>query len=292
MKSTNREAALTDRELTILRLASEGRTDKGIADVLGISKGTVQGHWDRIRLKLGASSRTEAVASTMGKKTTELEADKQLLMAEVAEQGKHESALRQTQTELEVQVQHRTAELTQANEKLKTEIAVRESAEAALRESEEWHRTVLQTAMDGFCMVDMRGRLLDVNDAYCRMSGRTAEELLSMSVADLEVLDTTEEVIARIAQTKELGEQRFESRHRRKDGSQFDVEISLQYRPAREGRFVAFMRDVTTGKQAEKALIDAKRRLETMIEHPDGGNGFQRDLGGNRRLCVGRIGTG
>ncbi len=50
----------------------------------------------------------------------------------------------------------------------------------ALRESEERHRTLLETAMDGFWLVDRDGRLLEVNETYCRMSGYSAQELLAM----------------------------------------------------------------------------------------------------------------
>ena len=56
-----------------------------------------------------------------------------------------------------------------------TDITERKRAEEALRRSEKRHRTILQTAMDGFWLLDMQGRLLEVNEAYCRMSGYSAE---------------------------------------------------------------------------------------------------------------------
>ena len=46
------------------------------------------------------------------------------------------------------------------------------------------YRTILQTAMDGFWLADTQGRLLEVNDAYCRMSGYSARELLATLRAD------------------------------------------------------------------------------------------------------------
>ena len=134
------------------------------------------------------------------------------------------------------------------------DITERKRAEEALRESEERHRTILQTAMDGFWLVDTQGRLLEVNETYCRMSGYSEQELLAMRIPDLEAIETADDTAARIQKIMAQGEDRFESRHRRKDGSIFDVEVSVQYRPAEGGRLVAFLRDITERKRAEEEL--------------------------------------
>ena len=55
-------AALSPRELTIIRLVAVGRTTKEIASTLGISQRTVNWHLSEVFAKLGASSRAEAVA--------------------------------------------------------------------------------------------------------------------------------------------------------------------------------------------------------------------------------------
>jgi len=70
--------------------------------------------------------------------------------------------------------------------------------EAELRTSEERHRTILHTAMDGFWLVDMQGRLIEVNEAYCQMSGYSQKELLAMSISDFEANETAEETVAHI----------------------------------------------------------------------------------------------
>jgi PAS domain S-box-containing protein len=135
-----------------------------------------------------------------------------------------------------------------------------------LRESEERHRTILQTAMDGFWMVDVQGRLREVNETYCRMSGYSEQELLSMRINDLEATEKDGDTTYHLAKIKSQGEDRFESRHRRKDGSFFDVEVSVQYRPVEDGRFVAFLQDITSRKQSEEALDREKRFVEAMFE--------------------------
>ncbi len=140
-----------------------------------------------------------------------------------------------------------------ASEGVQIDITEFKLKEAALRESEERHRTILQTAMDGFWTLDMQGYLLEVNEAYCRMSGRSAEELLNMNIVDLEVNDTQNDIINRLQRIRDYGEDRFETRHHRKDGSVFDVEIKVQYRPT-EDRLVVFIHDITEHKRVNKML--------------------------------------
>ena len=132
------------------------------------------------------------------------------------------------------------------------DITERKRVEQALRVSEEKHRTILQAAMDGFCLVDTEGRLLEVNDAYCRMSGYSAEELLSMRVPDLEAVEGADNTAAHIQRIMEQGLDRFESRHRHKDGSTFDVEVCVQYRPEKGEPLVVFLRDISERKRAEE----------------------------------------
>ena len=124
-------------------------------------------------------------------------------------------------------------------------------AERKLQDSELRHRSILETAMHGFWLADLEGRLLEVNQSYCRMSGYSAAELLGMSIADLEIDETAADVLAHNRRIVEFGEHRFESRHRRKDGSVFEVEVSCKYQPAQGGFIVTFLRDITALKQAQ-----------------------------------------
>jgi two-component system cell cycle sensor histidine kinase/response regulator CckA len=142
----------------------------------------------------------------------------------------------------------------------------RHRAEEALQRSEERHRTILQTAMDGIWRVDMQGRLEEVNDTYCRMSGYSKQELLSMSINDLEVNETADDTVAHLQKVREQGEGRFESRHRRKNGTFFYVEIGVKYQPVNGGEIVAFIHDITEQKQSEMALIKSEQNFRSIIE--------------------------
>ena len=66
------------------------------------------------------------------------------------------------------------------------DITDRKLAEKALRESEERNRQILRMATDGFCRTDISGRLIEVNQAYCQMSGYEEQELLAMNLIDLD----------------------------------------------------------------------------------------------------------
>ena len=144
------------------------------------------------------------------------------------------------------------------------DITERVEAEAALRESEHRLRIILRTAMDGFWRADVQGRLLEVNQAYCRMSGYSEQELLAMSISDVEAQEIPSEVVARIRSIMARGEERFESRHRRKDGSIFPVEVSAQYKTPDGGQMIAFLRDITERKQADEALREHADRLRQL----------------------------
>ena len=61
-RSETPDVGLTDREVAIIRLLAEGRTDGDIGEFLCISRNTVRTHVRRAFAKLGASSRLEAVA--------------------------------------------------------------------------------------------------------------------------------------------------------------------------------------------------------------------------------------
>lgn len=65
MRDANHVPPLSEREREVLFLAADGLTDKEIAQRLGIGAKTVRTYWDRIRGKLGASSRTQALSMAL-----------------------------------------------------------------------------------------------------------------------------------------------------------------------------------------------------------------------------------
>ncbi len=139
-----------------------------------------------------------------------------------------------------------------------------EDAEAKRQPTEERSRIILQTAMDGFCIVDTKGDFKDVNEAYCRITGYTKDELLSMNVRDIEALEAMAETVEHLGKIKKSGVERFESCLKRKDGGRVDVEVSVNYMPFDNGQLFAVVRDMTERKKAALAL-EHHREFEQLI---------------------------
>lgn len=140
------------------------------------------------------------------------------------------------------------------------------SANEQVRENELRLRTILRTAMDGFCRVDMQGCLLEVNESYCRMSGYSEQELIGQYISMMEALEQPAETAARIQKIKERGWDRFESVQRRKDGSLIDVEVCAQYQSMNGGSMFVFAKDISERKRAENALRSSEYRFRAIID--------------------------
>jgi len=145
------------------------------------------------------------------------------------------------------------------------DVTERKQAEDKLQERERYLSTVLHTTRDGFWVLDAEGRFVDVNDAYCRMSGYTRDELLQLRIPDIEALEKPDETAARIQRVMKAGSDLFQTQHRRKDGSIFDVEVSVSSMRASSRQFVCFCRDITEKNQIIEALRQSEERFRNIV---------------------------
>jgi len=119
------------------------------------------------------------------------------------------------------------------------------------------YQAIIQTTSDGFNISDASGKILEANESYCRMIGYDANELLTMNIADIEAIENPEMVAAHIGKIITVGSDSFISRHKRKDGTEIDVEITTTYLDEKGGRFFSFVRDITDRKMLETELVRA-----------------------------------
>jgi PAS domain S-box-containing protein len=149
------------------------------------------------------------------------------------------------------------------------DITERQQAEQALRESEARFRSLVEQATDALYVVAPDGRFLDVNQQACVALGYSREELLRLSLGDIQkavtLADLRQDPHLKIGQPTTR-----EGLHARKDGSTFPVEVRLGPIDI-QGRSVwlALARDITERRQAEqtRARLAEIGELAAMIVH-------------------------
>ncbi|MGB0720955.1 MAG: PAS domain-containing protein [Gammaproteobacteria bacterium] len=141
------------------------------------------------------------------------------------------------------------------------DISERKRADEALAEREARYHTVIETSVDGFWIADTDGRILEVNNAYVDRSGYSRDELLRMCIADLDVVETDEDVARHIARLVDTGNDLFESRHRTKSGDTWPVEVAVSHQPEAGGRVFAFLRDIS---DREAQRLELERRIDEL----------------------------
>jgi PAS domain S-box-containing protein len=144
------------------------------------------------------------------------------------------------------------------------DVTERRKANEAVREQTLRNELILQTAMDGFFMLDMKGKILKINHAASRMLGYTHKVLESMSIGDIEAEEVSRTSARHFGVAKKKGSSRFETQYRRKDGALLDVEVTATFLDlGHEKFFFSFFHDITSRNQAYRALREREDELKT-----------------------------
>ena len=156
------------------------------------------------------------------------------------------------------------AKLVQCNIRDVTE---RKRQEEALRENEEKFRTIFNSSSDAIFIHDTSGRFLEVNDVACERLGYTRDELLEMTLMDIDTPEAARIAPEHIRHLHQEGFISFEGAHQRKDGQQFPVEITSRL-IGYEGEtwILSTVRDITERKQAEERLRTAHDKVDTLVQ--------------------------
>lgn len=162
-------------------------------------------------------------------------------------------------TELEELVTRRTAELQESNRQLSlVSYALDQVREAAY-------------------LIDQEGHIFYVNQEACRAHGYSAEELRRMNVADIDP-DFSPEISTSITvQILAEGSATFETRHRRRDGTLFPVEVTAST-ILFEGRnlSLALARDISERKEAEQRLRQSYAQLQELSSRRESDRELER----------------
>lgn len=144
-------------------------------------------------------------------------------------------------------------------------------AQGARRESEERLAATYEAATIGIAESDVEGRLLRVNDAVCKMLGRSREELLEMTFFDYTLEDDQQQDSDLYAQQirGEIGPYSVRKRATRPDGTLVYLDIYASCIRDASGKFrygVRVIQDVTAAKRMEDRILQSERHLRELLE--------------------------
>lgn len=161
----------------------------------------------------------------------------------------------------------------QAIEGFITDITALHQTEAALRESEARFRTLIQSAKDGVILGNEKGLIVGWNKGASNIFGYEEEEIIGKSISLLMPERYRESHQRGMTRLTETGEGRVlgrtvEMHGRRKDGSEFPLEIALNSWLAPDGSrfFNGMVRDITERKAVEAGLVEYTKQLQTAAD--------------------------
>jgi diguanylate cyclase (GGDEF)-like protein/PAS domain S-box-containing protein len=174
--------------------------------------------------------------------------------------------------------------------------------EEALAEEAMRRRMLMENSIDGISVLDENCKLVEANKQFADILGYSPEEVRELHVWDWDTDHTREQVLEMARTVDEVGHH-FETRHRRKDGTYFDVEL-CNNGVVVGGKKLIFCvsRDITDRKRMESDLSSSRDQLDRVINSMvevlmvmdtdyniiDVNRSFLEYYGGERKDIVGR----
>jgi|GEM_PF-4548531 len=144
-------------------------------------------------------------------------------------------------------------------------VTVAHPAGVNTREEAYW-KTFFTHAREGIVIINRDHQITAANPSFCAMLGYSEEELLSMHTWDYDAYLDEEEVRKNFILSEDMN-MVVESRHVRKDGSEYDVEVSITgLRDAHLGLFMCICRDITEKKRYESERDESAQQIIELLE--------------------------
>lgn len=130
------------------------------------------------------------------------------------------------------------------------------------------HQALMKSALEGIHIMDIEGNIVEANETFCRMLGYTREEAEKLNVSDWDAQWSREQLMERFTMLMYVDGALFESRHRRKDGTLIDVEISTTGISLEGQQFLyASSRDISERKNTEQELRESEGKLRMLMDN-------------------------
>ena len=134
------------------------------------------------------------------------------------------------------------------------DMTIRLQAEEILRNSEEKYRNIIQTAVEGFFIIDTNGKILEVNNAWEKMFGYHGSSLRNLNLSDIEAAENAAEIELHLKKIIDQGYDRFETKLKNKNGDILFTDVSVTFSKS-NNLFYSFLSDITERKKIEEEIL-------------------------------------
>ncbi len=128
-----------------------------------------------------------------------------------------------------------------------------------------YRKFLFENDKNGLAILDNNHKVIDVNPRFCEMTGYSPNELKNMHTWDFDALMTREKISRDFSLLNDVN-QTFKTKHRRKNGEIYDVEVSaVSFYWKGERKIYCSCRDITETLEAEKSLSDREMKLNMAL---------------------------
>ncbi len=146
------------------------------------------------------------------------------------------------------------------------DVTTRKQAETALMAETVRRRILVEQSRDGIVVLDQEGKVFEANQRYAEMLGYTPEEIRQLYVWDWD-LQWSRAQLQEMLRLVDAKGAHFETRHRRKDGTALDVEVSTNGAVLGGQKLIfCVCRDITERRQAQEALQQSEEKYRALVE--------------------------
>ncbi len=158
----------------------------------------------------------------------------------------------------------RSVRQPQNNEEAQTQPALK------LIESERRLLHLIDNAKLGMVMIDQMHKVVETNQRFADMLGYSRDEVMNLHTWDWEAVTPKQEIKETYSDLSQI-DFSIETKHRRKDGSLFDVEVSgigvkLSNAPG-DNAILCFCNDISERKKAERKLSESEKKFKSFVEN-------------------------
>ncbi|WMW21476.1 PAS domain-containing sensor histidine kinase [Methanolobus mangrovi] len=121
--------------------------------------------------------------------------------------------------------------------------------------------------IDGYLCISSSGQIMEANEAYCQLTGYSREDLLKMTLDDLDASEYRDDLVDNLHNIIKQNKGRLEFNHRTKDGRLLDLDVSATYVEFPNPFFIFILKDVTGLNQTDRFFLEKGGTYRSLFKH-------------------------